>query len=135
VGAGHRHGHRERGLIGTFGPVTVRVPRARLEAPGGKTAEWKNATIANRLVQVLGPAPESHHEAGGEVSPPDEDRRQSRAGFAGAEAPEPLAASSGKGLAHRQGNSSVEVWRVACVLEDELAMRGQSQRRANTART
>jgi hypothetical protein len=23
----------------------VRVPRARLEAPDGKTAEWKNATI------------------------------------------------------------------------------------------
>jgi transposase-like protein len=38
-------GHRERGLMGTFGPVTVRVPRARLEAPDGKTAEWKNATI------------------------------------------------------------------------------------------
>src|ERR1700674_3148948 len=45
VGAGHRHGHRERGLMGTFGPVTVRVPRARLETPDGKTAEWKNATI------------------------------------------------------------------------------------------
>ena len=27
VGAGHRHGHRERQLMGTFGPVTVRVPR------------------------------------------------------------------------------------------------------------
>jgi putative transposase len=43
--AGHRHGHRERQLMGTFGPVTVRVPRARLETPDGKTAEWKNATI------------------------------------------------------------------------------------------
>lgn len=43
--AGHRHGHRARQLMGTFGPVTVRVPRARLEAPDGKTAEWKNATI------------------------------------------------------------------------------------------
>jgi putative transposase len=43
--AGHRHGHRARRLMGTFGPVTVRVPRARLEAPDGKTAEWKNATI------------------------------------------------------------------------------------------
>src|ERR1700685_2215005 len=31
--AGYRHGHRERQLMGTFGPVTVRVPRARLEAP------------------------------------------------------------------------------------------------------
>jgi len=26
---GHRHGHRERQLTGTFGPLTVRVPRAR----------------------------------------------------------------------------------------------------------
>jgi putative transposase len=43
--AGHRHGHRARQLMGSFGPVTVRVPRARLEAPDGKTAEWKNATI------------------------------------------------------------------------------------------
>src|SRR5712672_2322351 len=45
VGAGHRHGHRERQLMGTFGPATVRVPRARLETSEGKTVEWKNATI------------------------------------------------------------------------------------------
>ena len=38
-------GHRERQLMGTFGPVTVRVPRARLETSDGKKAEWKNATI------------------------------------------------------------------------------------------
>src|ERR1700736_1495780 len=31
--------------MGTFGPVTVRVPRARLETSDGKTVEWKNATI------------------------------------------------------------------------------------------
>lgn len=43
--AGHRHGHRDRRLMGTFGPVTVRVPRARPETSDGKTAEWKNATI------------------------------------------------------------------------------------------
>ena len=30
VARGHRHGHRERQLTGTFGPLTVRVPRARL---------------------------------------------------------------------------------------------------------
>src|ERR1700687_5627772 len=35
---GHRHGHRERQLMGTFGAVTVRVPRGRLETPDGKTA-------------------------------------------------------------------------------------------------
>src|SRR5208337_1282756 len=45
AGAGHRHGHRERQLMGTFGPVSVRVPRARLKTSDGKTVEWKNATI------------------------------------------------------------------------------------------
>src|SRR6516165_9118147 len=39
---GHRHGHRERRLIGTFGPVTVSVPRARLVAADAKTLEWRN---------------------------------------------------------------------------------------------
>jgi transposase-like protein len=45
IGAGHRHGHRDRQLLGTFGPVTVRVPRARLETSESKTVEWRNATI------------------------------------------------------------------------------------------
>src|ERR1019366_10393697 len=45
IGDGHRHGHRERQLMGNFGPVTVRVPRARLDRSDGKTAEWRNATI------------------------------------------------------------------------------------------
>lgn len=43
--AGARHGHRERGLLGTFGALNVRVPRARLAASDGKTTEWRNATI------------------------------------------------------------------------------------------
>ena len=43
--SGHRHGHRERGLMGTFGAVTVRVPRARLATPEGRTKEWRNASI------------------------------------------------------------------------------------------
>jgi putative transposase len=42
---GTRHGHRERGLMGTFGATTVRVPRARLATPEGKTVEWRNVTI------------------------------------------------------------------------------------------
>ena len=46
IGAvGSRHGHRERGLMGTFGATTVRVPRARLATPEGKTVEWRNATL------------------------------------------------------------------------------------------
>ena len=31
--------------MGTFGATTIRVPRARLTTPEGKTAEWRNATI------------------------------------------------------------------------------------------
>ena len=42
---GSRHGHRERSLMGTFGATTIRVPRARLTTPDGKTAEWRNATL------------------------------------------------------------------------------------------
>ena len=42
---GHGHGHRTRQLMGTFGPVTVHVPRAHLETSDGNTAEWNNATI------------------------------------------------------------------------------------------
>src|SRR5205085_2261370 len=43
--AGHRHGHRNRTLRGTFGEVTVELPRARLVNPDGTTTEWQNATI------------------------------------------------------------------------------------------
>jgi putative transposase len=42
---GHRHGHRERQLTGTFGTIKVRVPRARLATAPGGTIEWRNATI------------------------------------------------------------------------------------------
>src|SRR3954452_24930048 len=43
--SGHRHGRRERALMGTFGAVTVCVPRARLATPEGGTQEWRNTTI------------------------------------------------------------------------------------------
>jgi transposase-like protein len=42
---GHRHGRRDRQLLGTFGPVTVAVPRARLVAADGGTREWRNRTL------------------------------------------------------------------------------------------
>jgi putative transposase len=42
---GHRNGRRERELIGTFGTVTVAVPRARLDAGNGRTTEWQNKTL------------------------------------------------------------------------------------------
>jgi putative transposase len=38
--AGHRHGSRTRSLTGTFGPIEMAVPRARLDTLEGKTTEW-----------------------------------------------------------------------------------------------
>jgi putative transposase len=42
---GHRHGHRSRSLLGTFGRVEIAVPRARLDSAEGKTSEWKSAAL------------------------------------------------------------------------------------------
>jgi putative transposase len=42
---GHRHGHRSRKLLGSFGPVEIAVPRARLNKPGGGTSEWKSQSL------------------------------------------------------------------------------------------
>jgi transposase-like protein len=43
--AGHRHGSRMRSLTGTFGPIEIAVPRARLNTPEGKTTEWKSQAL------------------------------------------------------------------------------------------
>ena len=42
---GHRHGHRSRSLMGSFGRVEIEVPRARLNTPDGKTTEWKSKAL------------------------------------------------------------------------------------------
>ena len=42
---GHRHGSRKRSLTGTFGPIEIAVPRARLTTPEGGTAEWKSQAL------------------------------------------------------------------------------------------
>jgi putative transposase len=42
---GHRHGHRPRSLLGTFGKVEIAVPRARLDTPDGGTTEWRSAAL------------------------------------------------------------------------------------------
>jgi putative transposase len=42
---GHRHGHRSRSLLGTFGRVEIAVPRARLATAEGKTTEWKSMAL------------------------------------------------------------------------------------------
>ncbi len=42
---GHRNGHRERQLLGTFGPQTVSVPRARVTGSDGKQTEWRSKAL------------------------------------------------------------------------------------------
>src|SRR4051794_4247622 len=42
---GYRNGTRERQLLGSFGPVAISVPRARMAAEGGGTKEWRSATL------------------------------------------------------------------------------------------
>jgi transposase-like protein len=42
---GYRNGTRERQLLGSFGPVEVDVPRARMAAEGGGTREWRSSAL------------------------------------------------------------------------------------------
>ena len=42
---GYRNGTRERQLLGSFGPVQISVPRARMTAEGGGTQEWRSAAL------------------------------------------------------------------------------------------
>src|SRR5207248_4863727 len=43
--AGYRHGTRSRRLLGSFGPVEIAVPRARLMAADGSSREWQSAVL------------------------------------------------------------------------------------------
>jgi transposase-like protein len=43
--AGSRHGRRERQLLGSFGPVTISVPRARLSKAEGTSREWHSEAL------------------------------------------------------------------------------------------
>ena len=43
--AGYRHGRRERQLLGSFGPVTISVPRARLNKADGTSREWHSEAL------------------------------------------------------------------------------------------
>jgi putative transposase len=42
---GVRHGHRKRGLIGTFGRTEISVPRARLMGADGRASERRSASV------------------------------------------------------------------------------------------
>ena len=50
---GHRHGHRPRTLLGTFGQLKIEVPRARLDTPDGKTTEWKSQALRSYQRRTL----------------------------------------------------------------------------------
>jgi putative transposase len=55
VGAGHRHGHRSRRIMGSFGAVEITVPRARMVTSEGATTEWRSEALpryARRTRQV-----------------------------------------------------------------------------------
>ena len=43
--AGYRHGRRARQLLGSFGAVTIRVPRARLNEADGMSREWRSEAL------------------------------------------------------------------------------------------
>ena len=43
--AGYRHGRRERWLLGSFGPVAISVPRARLTTAKGTRREWHSEAL------------------------------------------------------------------------------------------
>jgi putative transposase len=43
--AGYRNGTRKRRLLGSFGPVEIAVPRARLSAADGTAQEWQSAML------------------------------------------------------------------------------------------
>jgi transposase-like protein len=42
---GYRHGRRNRQLLGSFGPVTISVPRARLNGTNGVSREWHSEAL------------------------------------------------------------------------------------------
>ncbi len=42
---GYRHGRRDRRLLGSFGPVTISVPRARLSDADGRRQEWRSNVL------------------------------------------------------------------------------------------
>ena len=49
---GHRHGHRSRSLLGTFGRLEIELPRARLNTADGKTTEWKSQRTQGSLISL-----------------------------------------------------------------------------------
>ena len=51
--AGYRHGRRNRQLLGSFGPVTISVPRARLNNADGVSREWHSEALPLRMTKQV----------------------------------------------------------------------------------
>ena len=62
--AGYRHGRRERQLLGSFGPVTISVPRARLNKTDGTGQEWHSEALP-RYARMTKQVPVRHQHAPG----------------------------------------------------------------------
>src|SRR5213595_2202533 len=45
AGGGYRNGTRSRRLLGSFGPIEIAVPRARLFAADGTSREWQSTVL------------------------------------------------------------------------------------------
>jgi transposase-like protein len=61
---GHRHGHRDRQIVGTFGPITVSTPRAPLHAETAKDVKaMRKASVRTWWLKCLAVA-DSLEEAG-----------------------------------------------------------------------
>jgi hypothetical protein len=74
--AGHRHGSRTRLLTGTFGPIEIAVPRARLNTLEGKTTEWKSPErrVRRKRIFIIRAPPHNVLVAGS--SPPSSTTQQ-----------------------------------------------------------
>jgi len=53
---GYRNGMRERQLLGSFGPVQISVPRARMTAAGGGTLISTGPKLQGPRMRFLSPA-------------------------------------------------------------------------------
>src|SRR6266567_3112752 len=69
---GYRHGRRQRQLLGSFGPVAINVPRARLDNAEGTSREWCSQVLPH-YVRMTKPETGWSHSPG--CPNPSGDRR------------------------------------------------------------
>ena len=100
---------------GISGAVSTRKPSSA--SSGGRTSSG-----AAPILGAGGLDAERQDVTGGEVAPPDEDRRQGLADLAGAEAQQALSAALGEGLLETGGDHLVHARGVGDWLADQAAL-------------